>query len=200
MTDILHEIRRSLPLKVTTSAQWLNVVTNDLNAFLIDHASCERKAHAAALMMVNRYPDYPELQDQMIQLAREELDHFQQVVKLLRERNLPLGGDDVDTYVKTLMTQARHPRDEHLLDRLMIVAVIEARSCERFCLLGECLPPGSLKDFYGQFAQDESAHFPMIMEIAKKYYSEKVVYDRLDELLIFEATILPNLDMRATVH
>lgn len=199
-TTTLEELRRSLPLKIATDPAWAPLAIQHLDQFLVDHASCERKAHAAALMMVHRFPEYPLLQDQMIQLAREELDHFQQVVGLLRQRNLAIGVDEVDPYVKKLLTLVRHPREEHILDRLMVAAVIEARSCERFCLFADELPDGALKDFYTQFAREESAHFPLILNTTKRYFSANSVHKRLDDFLAFEAFMLPTIEIRPTVH
>lgn len=200
MLSSLEEIRRSLPLKVATDPAWASYVIQHLDRFLIDHASCERKANAAAMSMVNRFIDSPGIQDLMIQLAREELDHFQQVVGLLRERKLPLGADEVDPYVKVLLTKVRTSHPEHLLDRLVVVAVIEARSCERFCLFAEALPPGPLQDFYSKFALEESAHFPLILKAMKSYFPEEEIYKRLEDLFTFEATILPTLQLRPAVH
>lgn len=200
MTTSLEEIRKSLPIQIPTDPHWTRVAIQEMDAFLIDHASCERKAHAAAMMMVQKFPEFPELQDRMIQLAREELDHFQQVVKILRQRGLALKTDEVDPYVKQLLTQVRHPREEHILDRLMVAAVIEARSCERFCLIAEELPQSDLKDFYIQFAAEESAHFPLVVGTAKLYYPESTVFRRLHDLLTFEASIMPQMIVRPTVH
>jgi tRNA-(ms[2]io[6]A)-hydroxylase len=196
----LKEICHSLPLKIATAPAWAQIAVGDLDAFLTDHASCERKAHAAAMMLVNKYPEYPKLQDNMITLALEELAHFQQVVNILRSRGLTLGADAVDPYVKALLTQVRHGRDTHLLDRLMVVAVVEARSCERFCLLAEALPKSDLKDFYTNFAIEESAHFPLLMRTAKLYFPSQEVEDTLDALLNFETALLPSLPLRPAVH
>lgn len=200
MSVSLEEVRRSLPLKVASDASWAALAIKNLDVFLVDHASCERKAHAAALMMVNKFPDCPEIQDQLIQMALEELRHFQQVVGLLRERGLTLGIDEVDLYVKTLLTQVRHSKTEHLLDRLAVVAVIEARSCERFCLFAEALESGALKDFYTNFALEESAHFPLVLKMMKRYFPEKDVFTRLEEILNFEASFLPTLEISPKVH
>jgi tRNA-(ms[2]io[6]A)-hydroxylase len=176
------------------------MVLNDFNHFLADHASCERKAHAAAMMLVNRFPEYPDLQDIMIGLAREELEHFQQVVGLLRERKIPLGPDEVDTYVKRLLTHVRHPREEHILDRLMVVAMVEARSCERFCMIADALPAGPLKIFYTEFARAEGTHFPLVLHAAKLLFPEGTVNKRLDEWLAIESDIARDVPYRAAVH
>lgn len=195
-----EELRKGLPLKIPSSPAWAPFAVQHLEEFLVDHASCERKAQSAALMLLNRFADCPAIQDRLIQLSREELDHFQQVVGLLRERGLALGIDRVDPYVKSLLTKVRNSHPEHLLDRLVVVAIIEARSCERFCLFAEALPPGELKNFYTKFAFEESAHFPLILNVMKLYFSEQEIYKRLDELFEFEAVILPTMELRAAVH
>jgi tRNA-(ms[2]io[6]A)-hydroxylase len=200
MTTKPSEILAALPLHTPTPDAWTKVVLGSLSEFIADHASCERKAHAAAMMLVNRFPEHPDLQDMMIQLAHEELDHFQQVLRILRGRNLTVHNDEVDLYVKKLLTHVRHPRREHLLDRLLVVALVEARSCERFCLLAIALPEGPLKDFYTTFAADEGRHVPLFVNAAKSLYPADEVEHRLDELLAVESRIMNDLPLRPAVH
>lgn len=200
MTISLSEINQSLPLRSRTTDAWVDHVMADIGGFLADHASCERKAHAAAMMLVNKFPEYPELQDRMISLAREELEHFHQVFRLLRDRGIPLKADEVDLYVKRLLEHVRHPREEHLLDRLMVVAMVEARSCERFCLFAEALPPGQLKDFYTAFAAAESAHFPLFVETAGLLFGDDAARKALDRWLDIESNIVQELPHRVAVH
>ena len=200
MTTQLNNIKQSLPLRHPTGPEWAATVMADLNAFLADHASCERKANAAALMLVSRYPEYPELQDKMIGLAREELDHFHQVFRLLRERNITLAQDEPDHYVKSLLKHVRHAREEHILDRMMVVAMVEARSCERFCLLAEALPEGALKTFYTEFAVAEGAHYPLFVNTAISLFGKQTVEKRLHEWLDIEAKIAAEIPYRAAVH
>lgn len=200
MTIDLSELRQSLPLRVPTGQLWVEMVLSDLDGFLKDHASCERKAHAAAMMLVNKFPEFPELQEKMISLAIEELEHFQQVFKILRERNVSLGTDEVDTYVKELLKDVRHPRREHLLDRLMVAAMVEARSCERFCLFAEALPVGQLKTFYTEFAKAESAHFPLFVHLTESILGKKETSEALDRWLEIEARVVQNIPYRIGVH
>ena len=200
MTTMLSEIIHSLPLRWRTSSAWVETVLGNLDGFLSDHASCERKAHAAAMMLVNRFPEYPELQDRMIGLAREELEHFHQVFRILRQRNIIVGNDEVDSYVKQLLQHVRHPRHEHLLDRLMLVALIEARSCERFCMLADAMPNSDLKTFYVSFAIAESAHFPLFVDTATLIFGRKSADEALDRWLDIEAKIASEIPYRATVH
>jgi tRNA-(ms[2]io[6]A)-hydroxylase len=200
MTIDLSEIRQSLPLRAQTGAAWVETAMANLDGFLCDHASCERKAHAAAMMLVNKFPEFPELQEQMIALAIEELQHFQQVFKIMRQRNLSLGPDEIDCYVKELLKDVRHPRREHLLDRLMVVAMVEARSCERFCLFAEALPEGNLKTFYTEFAKAESAHFPLFVNLAKALFGANETSDALDRWLDIEARVVQTVPYKAGVH
>jgi tRNA 2-(methylsulfanyl)-N6-isopentenyladenosine37 hydroxylase len=200
MTTALREILNSLPLRSPTGPDWVTTVMADLDHFLADHASCERKAHAAALMIVSRFPEHPDLQEKMIGLAREELEHFEQVFLILRARNITLGPDAVDQYVKNLLQHVRHPRGQHLLDRLLVAAMVEARSCERFCLFAEALPPGDLKTFYIAFAKSESAHFPLFINTAKTLFPSAEVDLRLGDWLALESDIVTALPYHATVH
>ena len=120
---------------------------SDFGAFLVDHAACERKAAATAMAFVVRYPDRAKLIEPMIELAREELEHFQLVFRVIHERGLTLGADEKDPYVNALLALVRAGRDERLLDRLLVAGVVEARGCERFGMVGRALPAGELKTF-----------------------------------------------------
>ena len=196
----MDDIRNALPLRWQTPATWTQTVINDLDSFLADHASCERKASAAALMLANKYPEYPELQERMITLAIEELQHFHQVFQILRSRNVSLPNDETDQYVKNLLRHVRHPREDHLLDRLLVAAMIEARSCERFCLFTNALPDGELRDFYASFAAEESKHFPLFVNSAQTIFPTDVVNARLNEWLSYESTAASEASIRAAVH
>jgi tRNA-(ms[2]io[6]A)-hydroxylase len=99
-----------------------------------------------------------------------------------------------------LLKLARHPRDQNLLDRLIIVAIIEARSCERFCLLANALPDSELRDFYREFATAEGRHFQLFVNEAKKLFPENIVEERLQQLLVTEANIIEKLPIKPTVH
>jgi tRNA 2-(methylsulfanyl)-N6-isopentenyladenosine37 hydroxylase len=200
MTISLAAILDSLPLRSPTGPAWVDAVMADLDHFLADHASCERKAHAAALMIVSRFPEHPDLQEKMIGLAREELEHFEQVFLILRRRKITLGPDAVDQYVKNLLQHVRHPREQHLLDRLLVAAMVEARSCERFCHFAAALPDGELKTFYIAFAQAESSHYPLFINTAKSLFPASEVDRRLEEWLDLESKIMLALPYAATVH
>ncbi len=189
-----------ISLQYPTPPEWVDYVLQDINTFLIDHAACERKAAATGMHFVVRYPDRPELIDAMIRLAREELQHFHQVCKKVLRRGLQLSCDEKDPYVNALIKLVRHGREVHLLDRLLVFGIIEARGHERFRLLAQAISDSELKDFYTKLAEAEARHHELFLEMAKVYFPEKVVLDRLDELLKKEAEIVRKLPFRYAVH
>ena len=129
-----------------TPPGWLDAVFADFDAFLKDHASCEKKASGMALNIASHYPDRPALVNAMAELAVEELSHYREVVRLLTERGLPPGADSKDAYVGALNALIRRGSDVYLLDRLLQAAVIERRGHERFAMLAAALPSGAGSD------------------------------------------------------
>ncbi len=186
-------------LHLSTPPEWIEVVLKDFDAFLLDHASCERKASATALAFTTQFPDRPELVAAMIELAREELEHFQQVVRVIAARGLTLASDCKDHYVRRLRAETRQGRDAFLLDRLLVGGIVEARSCERFALLAGALQ-GELRDFYRELAGAEARHHALFVRLANDAFSPALVGNRLDELLEVEARIVAELPLRAALH
>ena len=127
-----------LALAVATPPAWVEVVLGDFDRFLLDHAACERKASATGMAFVVRYPDRRELLEPMIAFAREELEHFHQVYKLIEARGHTLLPDEKDPYVQPLLAAVRGGRDARLLDRLVVGGVVEARGCRSFRLPRPC--------------------------------------------------------------
>ncbi|MEM9071835.1 MAG: tRNA-(ms[2]io[6]A)-hydroxylase [Myxococcota bacterium] len=189
-----------LRLRVNTPPAFSEVVLADLDAFLIDHAACERKASALALSLVVRYRDRRELVREMIALAQEELDHFAQVMALLDARGLVATPDERDPYVGALRALVRTTTDENLLDRLLVAGIVEARGCERFRLVAEALEEGELKTFYARIAGSEARHHALFVRLARTYFEVPLVQSRLDELLEAEAAIVTKLPLRARLH
>src|SRR4030095_2723065 len=177
-------------LKTATSPQWIETVLKDFNAFLLDHAACERKASATAMNLVAHYPDRKVLVESMILLAQEELEHFHQVYLRIAERGLTLSSDGKDVYVGELMKLFRKGSEAYFLDRLLVGGVIEARGHERFQIVAQSLPPGPLKEFYVEITRSEARHHGLFLSLAKKYFDEGTVKKRLDELLEKEAEIV----------
>lgn len=179
---------------------WLDAVMVDFDSFLLDHAACERKASAMGMNFVVRYPDRELLIEPMIELAREELEHFHEVFKLIRARGLTLGQDAKDPYVNWLLAEVRGGRDPRLLDRLLVAGVLEARGCERFGLVATALPPGPEKELYEELTRSEARHHGMFLRMARHYFPEAEVQERLDFFLDLEADALVKLPIRAALH
>lgn len=189
-----------LQLRAQTSTAWAKTVLSDLDAFLVDHAANERKASANALSLVSHYPDRPELVEAMIALAQEELEHFAQVHRIMAVRNLQLAKDQRDPYVRALLKKVGNGSDIYFLDRLLLFGVVEARGCERFGLLAEALEPGTLKDFYQDITRSEARHHGLFHRLAKNYFSDAQVKERLDYWLDNEAEIIKDLPLRPALH
>jgi tRNA-(ms[2]io[6]A)-hydroxylase len=189
-----------LALRSQTPARWLEVVLADFDAFLIDHAAAERKASATGMAFVVRYPDRPELLGPLIAFAREELEHFEQVYAIIEQRGLTLAADERDPYVTALAQHVRTGRDDRLLDRLLMAGVVEARGCERFGLVAAGLPEGELKSFYRDIERSEARHHGLFHRLARIYFDEGTVSDRLDHWLELEARIVTDLPLRAALH
>jgi tRNA-(ms[2]io[6]A)-hydroxylase len=202
-----------LCLKAATDAAWAELAMRDLDGVLVDHAHCEMKAASNALSLAARHPDKPSVVRALTDLAREEIDHFQRVFELLAARGLTLGNPPVDEYANELRRAAHAlPRDAALpvlVDRLLIGALIEARSCERFKLLIDALSArdgsSELVAFYKELFAAEARHYRTFTDLAIEAADgdEARVTSRLEALATAEAQIVARLaraPLRATVH
>lgn len=189
-----------MELQVRTAPEWADCVLHNFNQFLADHASCERKASAVGMSFVVRYPDRPGLLEPMILFAREELDHFHQVYRLMVKRGVHLTPDEQDPYVNALMKEVRFGREERFLDRLLVSGVIEARGTEKLSLLSEHLTDPELKAFYQKLAKAEYHHLHLFHHLAKRFFPQDVVEKRLAFWLELEANIFSACPIRAAVH
>ena len=187
-------------LRVATPLRWIETVLADFDSFLLDHAACERKASASALSFVAHYPDKPELVRACLGLAREELEHFEQVYEKIAARGLVLAPDTRDPYVGRLAAEFRRGSREYFLDRLLVAGIVEARGCERFGIVAGALPEGGLRDFYRTLARSEARHHGLFVRLADRYFEAPTVAARLDELLEVEAATVAALPLRAAVH
>jgi tRNA 2-(methylsulfanyl)-N6-isopentenyladenosine37 hydroxylase len=188
-----------LGLKLPTDPRWVNIAEKSLEDILTDHAYCEQKAATSGISLIIRYPEKTELQDLVAGLVAEEWGHFRKVLKELKKRGLQLGVKRKDEYVNQLFDFRKKggKRDEQLMEELLVFALIEARSCERFRLLSLHITDDSLKEFYHDFMVSEAGHYRMFIDLAKNYASEEVVKKRWDEYLEFEAQLIEKLEWRS---
>ena len=187
-------------LQETTSRAWLDAVMADFDTFLLDHASCEKKASGMAISMISHYPDKPDLVKEMLNLAIEEMSHFRDVVRIILDRKLEPAADSKDEYVNRLHKAMDKGKEAYMLDRLLIASIVEARGAERFGMIAAALPQGKLKKFYQAITDSESRHYQLFLELAENYYTETAITPRLNELLDIEAQIIRTLPFRAALH
>jgi len=188
------------PLRFATPDSWTAAVMDNFDRFLQDHAAAEKKASGMALSMISHYPDRPLLVEKLSDLAVEELQHFREVIKWLHKRGKQLAADTKDEYILQIRNTIRKGRDAYFLDRLITAGIIEARGCERFGLVEAALSEGELKSFYHAISRSEQRHFSLFIGIAKHYFDEDTVNQRVDELLDIEANIVKQLPIRAALH
>ncbi len=190
-----------LPILGSTSKEWALHVIAHFDLFLIDHASCERKAAALAMSLIAKYPDRKFLIEPMVSLAREELEHFAQVYRLLTKRGIShLPPDERDPYVHSILQRLRTGREEHFLDRLVTSGMIEARGWERFSVLAENLEDDTLKTFYMDLAKRERGHYRIFINIAEKYFSKEDVEEAITRIAEYEYEAMTQAPLKARVH
>jgi len=187
-------------LKVATPPEWVTTALKDFDAFLLDHAACERKASAVGMSFVVRYPDRPLILEPMIQFAREELEHYHQVMRLCLKRGLVPERDEHDEYVNLLMKEVRFGREERFLDRLLASALIEARGAERLALVTDRLTDPELRNFYSRLARAEEHHREFFIEMARLFFPQAIVDHRLAELAEVEARAIQSVPHRSALH
>ncbi len=191
-----------LGLKLPTDPRWAKIAEKNIEEILIDHAYCEQKAASTAISFIVTFPEYPELVSEMTALAREEMAHFKMVHDKLLERGSKLGWDRKDEYVLKLREffPKGGSRLHQLIHRLLIAALIEARSCERFRLLSQELKDPELKDFYKNLMISEANHYTLFLNFARKYGDRKEVDEKWQSLLDFEARVMKDLGKKESIH
>lgn len=194
-------MKLSADLVAQSPSGWIETVLEDFDAFLLDHADCERKASSMAMSFVAKYPDRVEIIPELIETAVEELEHFQEVYKIMEKRGLQLPAKMTqDLYVKELLSHSRSGREERFMDRMLWASVIECRGAERFRLVYQNLPEGELKTFYHHLWASEAKHGHIFVKMLLHYFPEEPVYKRLDELVKIEAEVLGRLPLRPALH
>jgi len=191
-----------LGLKLPTDTRWVNIVEKNIDDILTDHAFCEQKAASTAISLIVGFPEYTELVSEMTALVREEMGHFKMVHDLIIARGQTLGRDRKDSYVIALLSffPKGGSRTTQLVHRLLIAALIEARSCERFRLLSEELEDTKLREFYKKLMISEAGHYTMFLKFARQYGDRKEVDEKWESLLIFEAQIMKDLGNQQLIH
>jgi tRNA-(ms[2]io[6]A)-hydroxylase len=187
-------------LQSSTPRAWLEAVFADFDAFLIDHTLCERKASAMGMSLVAKYPDRPLILEPLIAFAREELEHFHIMFKVLAERNLRLPSDTKDDYVNGLRRAVLTDPSSLLLDRLVVSGVVEARGCERLQMVTEALVDGALKQTYLELTRAEARHHALFFRLAERYFPAERVKERARAAFVAEAELIGTLPLRAAVH
>ena len=194
-------MKLNLDIKVASSAEWIEAVMSDFDAFLQDHADCERKASAMAMSFVAKYPDRLEIIPELIETAVEELEHFRDVYALMQKRGVALppsmGGDP---YVQALIKRCHSGRNERFMDRLLIASVLETRGAERFKMVADALEDPEMKRFYKMLWVSEAKHGHIFVKMALNYFPEEEVYKRLEWWVEQESEVIQGLEIRAALH
>lgn len=187
-----------LGLQLPTDPRWVNLAAISLEEVLIDHAFCEQKAATSAISLIQRYPEKDKLVQELAPMVTEEWGHFRQVLAEMKKRGYTLGRQRKDVYVNALMLHLKKDGDPNtvLLDKLLLFALIEARSCERFRLLSEGLEDEYLREFYRKFMISEAGHYRMFIDLANEYLPEERVRTRWTEWLKIEVDVLAAMEVR----
>lgn len=187
-----------LGLQLPTDPRWVNLAQISLEDILTDHAYCEQKAATACISLIQRYNQKGELVSALAPIVTEEWGHFRLVLAELHKRNLKLGKQRKDEYVAALIQfcQTGGNEEGRLLDQLLLMAMIEARSCERFKRLSEGLDDEYLRKFYRRFMESEAGHYTLFIELAETYIDKDKVRNRWREWLAFETKVISSLQTR----
>jgi len=191
-----------LGLQLATDPRWVNIVEANIEEILTDHAWCEQKAASNAIYIIVNNSDKVELVTEMLRIAREELEHFEQVHEVIKKRGLVLGRERKDDYVGELVKFMKKDgsRNDALIERLLFAAMIEARSCERFKVLSTNISDPELAQFYRELMISEAGHYTTFLKFARQYSESIDVDKRWKEWIAFEASIITKYGNKETVH
>ncbi|HYC40235.1 MAG TPA: tRNA-(ms[2]io[6]A)-hydroxylase [Chitinophagaceae bacterium] len=196
--DHQRSAKSVLKLRLATDPRWVNLAGSSLEEILTDHAYCEQKAATSCISLIQQYNEREELVQQLAPIVTEEWGHFRMVLAELKKRGLKLGRQRKDEYVNALFSfrKTGGSREERLLDQLLLMALIEARSCERFKCLSEGLPDPYLRKFYRRFMESEAGHYSLFIDLAERYADRGAVRRRWAEWLHYEASVIKTLSVR----
>jgi len=196
--EMSADTRAILGLQLPTDPRWVDLAALSLGEILTDHAYCEQKAATTCISLIQRYSQYEELVSALAPIVTEEWGHFRLVLAELHKRGLTLGKQRKDEYVNALLEFQQKGGDlqTRMLDQLLTMALIEARSCERFKRLSEGLEDPYLKKFYRRFMESEAGHYTLFIELAEKYMNPVRVKNRWKEWLEYEKEVIGKLEIR----
>jgi tRNA 2-(methylsulfanyl)-N6-isopentenyladenosine37 hydroxylase len=188
----------TLGLELPSDPRWIDVAKKNIKDILIDHAYCEQKAASSCISLIIQHPDREKLVEMLAPVVKEEWEHFERVLAELKKRGFTLGPQRKDEYVEELTKFAKKggSREQHLVEKLLLNALIEARSCERFKMLWKTIPDKELSEFYHELMISEAGHYKNFLQLAKEYLPEDVVMKRWEEWLAYEAGIMKQLEVR----
>lgn len=192
------DVKNILGLQLPTDPRWVDLAGISLEAILTDHAYCEQKAATTCISIIQKYSDKEAVVEALAPIVTEEWGHFRSVLNELKKRNLKLGKQRKDAYVNMLMEfqqKGGHP-DGRFLDQLLIMALIEARSCERFKRLSEGLDDPYMRQFYRRFMESEAGHYTLFITLAEQYLDKEFVRNRWKQWLAYEASIMESIEIR----
>lgn len=196
--ELSESTRNILGLQLPTDPRWVNLAALSLQEILTDHAYCEQKAATSCITLIQRYSNQEKLVTELSPIVTEEWGHFRLVLAELQKRKLPLGRQRKDEYVNALLEfqQKGGHWEDRFLDQLLTMALIEARSCERFKRLSEGLDDEYLRQFYRRFMESEAGHYTLFIELAETYIDKEKVRRRWKEWLDYEAGVMAKLEVR----
>lgn len=188
-----------LGLKLPSDPRWINIAQKNIDDILVDHAYCEQKAASSCISLIVQYPQHEKLVEMLTPVVAEEWSHFERVLEQLHKRGYKLGLPRKDEYVIALqknMIKGGSPT-QRLVDKLLVNALIEARSCERFKLLSQEIDDQELKNFYYELMVSEAGHYKNFLQLAKEYLPEEEVQQRWQQWLRYEAQVMQELEVRS---
>lgn len=198
MEELSRDTRNILGLQLPTDPRWVDLAEKSMEEILTDHAFCEQKAATTCISLIQRYSSREKLVEALSPIVTEEWGHFRLVLAELHKRNLKLGKQRRDEYVNALISFQQKGGDSEgrMLDQLLTMALIEARSCERFKRLSEGLQDPYMQKFYRRFMESEAGHYTLFIELAETYIDKEKVRARWKEWLAYEGEVISQLDVR----
>ncbi|MBR9774875.1 MAG: tRNA-(ms[2]io[6]A)-hydroxylase [Cytophagales bacterium] len=187
-----------LRLELPTDPRWVDIASISLEAILVDHAYCEQKAASSCISLIIKFPEFDEMVDVLTPVVAEEWQHFESVMQQIRKRGFKFGFPRKDNYVAQLQSFVRKggSRKNQVSELLLMNALIEARSCERFKLLSKNLEDKELSVFYHELMISEAGHYVNFIQLAKKYQDPEKVENRWQEWLNHEKNVMKDLEIR----